>query len=395
MYVYYCVCTLRDALRSLRCTKTFLDCCRSSPCRAEFLFRQTTKGLSEGKEMTTDAVSYLSTMPHKMSRDIRLSNDIGRDSNFDPFKKKDMTLMFGKPKERNSAQLMYFAEKPMRRPHGSVQMGKQSDPRKGGTVSQPKDTINQSAYTPKYTHQDCPKSVGFTQGLRFQTESYRDVVLEERKQVILTRRQPGDPAHPLIEGTAKDRSIANVKTHRPKPLVTRPDSSRANSIGKQAGRGWEHLRPKSTDRSLRYTTFPWEKNQRPASGLSGDPASGHPGEDGNRPSSALLGGTNADTSSINDTERPRAKSAAVAGGTEEEQEENWLKERKNLLVRCGLNGGGGVRLASRTRSTRRPPLGRCLPAQPRSPRSSLTGVSRRFERSVWPAEAPSRRRRQP
>ena len=287
--------------------------------------------------MTQDAVSVLSTMPHRLYRDIRLSNDIGRDSPMDPFVGKDMTLLFGKKKD-SSTGLMYFAQKPLRKTQGSVVMSKQPDPRKGMSIYRP---ISQVTYDVKYAA-DCEKAIAFTKGKRFPDPDARTKRLEERKQVLLSRKQFGDNTPiPLMEPEKKYPELP------PRDIVEKPDLSHAPLIGKYAGRGWDKDDGSPPRKKLtKWTMFPWEKKGRPTS-----PSSPTAVTQTTVPDPTVEDGV--DLTAPSPPPPARAQSANPTKSrpeTEEEEEEKWLKERKGLLARYGLSGGGTRRERLRRRA---------------------------------------------
>jgi hypothetical protein len=315
--------------------------------------------------MTTDSVSALSTFPHRLYRDIRLSNDIGRDSPMDPFKTKDLTLLFSKKKD-TSRSLMYFAQKPLRRPHGAVVMGKQPDPRKGMGIYR---EITQASYEVSYP-MDPHIAVSFTKGRRFPDPMARNRHLEERRQVLLSRKVGGD--HSPIE-LALDPAPEDAPGPYLKSVIEPLDDSHVPKFDLYAGRKWDISPERRSPRRDRFTVFPWERRGRKSVSRNANRPATQPS--GNASPTSQTGGGKVDDddtkSSVADRELARSRAQSVAqqsvatgnGGpgsrkardtNEQQDEEQWLKERKQLLTRYGLSGGAAATRRERLKRRLKP-----------------------------------------
>lgn len=316
-------------------------------------------------------MSALSTMSHRLYRDIFFSTSIGRDSPFDPFQERDITTLSGKRRELHSS-LMYFAVKPLPRCPAPVNYAKMPDPKRSAVTTR---TVTQAVYHPQFPNEVAP-SVSFTRASRLppRPASVAGRITAEQTQGAAggtVRRRDG--ADDL--GSPSNGGQPDLRSHSLCSVVQVPDASHAPSIGKMSGRGWTSEASARRTRKCVASVFPWDKTpavvvgsdssdgktakagdgeagsgsgtaHRNRSGDRSPPLSHHPslfeegghvapGDDG-RPVSAA-GHANAPVPSGANT-TSAAQGAAVGAVL---SDEDWLQERKQLIARFGLVTGGG------------------------------------------------------
>lgn len=192
----------------------------------------------------------------KAVRDIYLSNDIGRESPFDPFKDRTVTKFMANP-DHLTSDGMYFAEKPGRRVQCMVKMNKiahQPNIRveklveEGGIPATRKEDelLNDKGYVrPNYI-----RDVSFTTAQRFDNEApknhvqLRKMLMEEREEAI------------------KQEQFKNSEKHaysKPRDIVQVPDFSHAPTFGTPPPKPeYSLLKPGQS----KFTQFGFEKSKK-------------------------------------------------------------------------------------------------------------------------------------
>jgi hypothetical protein len=251
----------------------------------------------------------------RLTKDVHFSMDIGRESNFDPSQSRDLSTLHGKMAA--GSNLMYFAQKPMRRSQMPVNFAKMPDPRKMVYEREISQKLDEG------TLPDNSVSVSFTKAQRFRPDSSmsaQGVRSASRASAVLSavRKQ---------RGADDTQSVSSTATRRTDTIVVKPDCSRAPNIGRGSDR--EGRRPPSrvasTPPSRRYMLLPWEikEHGRDAPSPAPSPKAGD--------STMLHQSKKSDV-----LESPLSPQQAA-----EEDDEEWRRKRKQTVARYGLLNGGG------------------------------------------------------
>ncbi|CUG89814.1 Hypothetical protein, putative [Bodo saltans] len=276
----------------------------------------------------TPSEDATSKFPKKLSRDIYLSNDIGRDPNVDPFVSRDIT---------NPVSMLKSTGR------GSVAVGSRSGTPCDGT------------YTPQA--QPSQSTISFPKDVRWNEDRVQSAAMQ-RKEVVGRHRA-------MELDVALQRARVDLN---PPPVITVPDSRSAPHIGKYSGRRGDNT---VNERQLaapieRFTVMPWDANRsklaKKAVQLQLPPTvptttNAHAPGHHNKPPPLAGGGGGALTTgrsggkTILSTHRSMATSDSM-----EEEEERWKAERTLLIQRMGLGGAGNggkkkIRFHGRRRGT--------------------------------------------
>ena len=325
----------------------------------------------------TDGMHLLSTMPRRLARDIHFSMDIGRESPFDPFQKRDVTRLFSK-KPVEGATLMYFAQKPLRRSPCPVVFARQ-EAKKMTSLVRP---ITQASYYPELP--PTVKDVSFTRAPRFGASSRPASVQREKKEDKRTPSRGRDGGvhnvDALFEQVARAAAAAAAGEPRPEEaaaaeaeaaasrrrakaeagatsledsIVKVPDCRNAPSFGVMTTREGHApsaasrriaraATPQGMTRQRKHMLLPWELDEmqlkRDKLASAGDARGAKDGKGGKANTSAKSAGGDASASG--------GAAGATSGATDdptEELEVEWDRKKQQVLARFGVGQGAASR----------------------------------------------------
>jgi hypothetical protein len=286
----------------------------------------------------TPSEDATSKFPKKLSRDIYLSNDIGRDPNVDPFVSRDITKIFGDARklERGTTTLSY-AEKPKLRHSPSPVSMLKSTGRGAAAVGSRSGTPCEGSYTPQL--QESQNTITFPKDVRWGEDRAQSAAMQ-RKEVVSRQRA-------MELDVALQRARVDLN---PPPLIIVPDARNAPHIGKYSGRRGDKT---VNERQLaapieRFTVMPWDASRSKLAKKSVHlqlpptvPTTANAaGNSSSRPPPLAHGGGGAFTGRPGGKPMLSTQRSMATSESMEEEEERWKTERTLLIQRMGLGGAG-------------------------------------------------------